>query len=383
MDVKTLEERVCSQLNVPAALATSQARVAIHLAVKSIIRPGQEVVLSPYTISDVVNMVVCAGGVPVFADIDRETCNINVASMKSLLGPKTGAVLVTHLHGQMCDMPEIVDICRKRGVALIEDAAQAFGSHQDGRWAGTWGDAGIFSFGMYKNLCAIYGGMLVSNNPDIVARAAEIQEPFSPHAALAFLKKSISALITDIVTHPLLFRTLTFWIFRTALLKDIHWLNRFVLIELKNILRERFPKEYEYRMTPLQARLILEKLDDVLPDDRIRIEYARLYHEGLQDIPELILTPLRTDGSYGYTYYPIQFDQADGLVRHLMRENRDVARQHLKNCAALPCFKPYHRECPNAARTAAETIILPTYPRYGRDEVLRNVASIRRYFGRT
>ena len=104
---------------------------------KDLVQPGRRVVLSPYTLSDVVNMVVVAGAEPVFADVERETCNIDPAQVEELIDDSTDAVIVTHLHGLICDMDRIGAICRERGVALIEDAAQACGPQCGGRRAGT------------------------------------------------------------------------------------------------------------------------------------------------------------------------------------------------------------------------------------------------------
>src|SRR5262249_61904620 len=87
--------------------------------------------------------------------------------------------------------------------------------------------------------------------------------------------------------------------------------------------------------------------------------------------------PFREDGSHTYTYYPIQFEDRHALVRHLMRRGCDVAPQHLKNCADLSSFKEFARDCPNARATASQTILLPTYPRYQREDVMRNVQAIR------
>lgn len=377
-EIAELEDTVRRYMHIGNALATPQARVAIYFAIKAIIQPGQKVVLSPYTISDVVNMVICAGGVPVFADIERETCNIDPAAIKQAIATDTGAVLVTHLHGLMCDMPEIMAVCQ--GIPVIEDAAQAFGSKLNGRWAGTWADAGIYSFGMYKNLASFFGGMLISPHAKVYAEAYEELANFPSQDAAVLLKKASKALVTDVVTHPWLFKIFTFWIFRHAFINDIDWLNKKVAIELDNTLKTVFPESFRARMTPLQARIILSKFAETENNTQIRIQYAKTYHDGLKDIPDLIIPPLRTDGSHGYAYFPIQFVRRKELLRHLMAENRDVAQQHLKNCADLPCFSDHKRDCPNARLTAEQNIILPTYPRYGHEEVEKNVRSIQRFF---
>jgi dTDP-4-amino-4,6-dideoxygalactose transaminase len=133
----------------------------------------------------------------------------------------------------------------------------------------------------------------------------------------------------------------------------------------------------------MQARLALPQLGQVDLNSRARIRAAETYHEGLRDVPEILLPPLRTDFSHIYTYFPIQVDDRQALLRFLMRNRRDVAAQHLKNCADLPCFEEFRRDCPNARATAQAVVLLPTYPRYAPREVERNIEQIRRYFGRS
>ena len=161
--VNQLEEKIRRMFSIKYAHATPQCRVGIYLAVKAVITPGQKVILSPYTIADVINMVICAGGVPVFADIDRGTTNISANEVYKLADGRTGAVLVTHLHGIACEIEKIQQICREKAIPLIEDAAQCLGGYIHRKRLGGIGDIGIFSFGMYKNLTAFYGGMIITN----------------------------------------------------------------------------------------------------------------------------------------------------------------------------------------------------------------------------
>jgi hypothetical protein len=86
---------ICDLQLVPYAIAMPMVRVRIYMAIRALIKPGQTVIMSPYTIADVVNMVICAGGIPVFADIQRQTANIDPAGVEPLIGERTGAVLVT------------------------------------------------------------------------------------------------------------------------------------------------------------------------------------------------------------------------------------------------------------------------------------------------
>jgi dTDP-4-amino-4,6-dideoxygalactose transaminase len=359
-----------------------QARVGIHLALKATIKPGDNVVMSPYTIADVVNMVISAGGRPVFADIARETCNIDPDEVERLVDDTTGAVLITHLHGLAADAEKIAEICRSKGVPLIEDAAQAFGARLSGRRVGTIGDVGIFSFGTYKNISAWYGGLVVTENDKIAEYIHSAIQSFEYQTA-GFLQKKIRfGAITDVLTSPAVFSLATFWIFRFGALKDIEWINRFVRTELDTSRYDDFPDRYCQRFTPFQARLVLSQLDSVDADSRIRVEAARIYHEALSGREDLILPPFRDDLSHIYTYYAIQYDEPDELLKWLMYRNRDVGAQHLKNCAELESFAEFERDCPNARATARSVVLLPTYPRYGIKEVAKTADAVIEFLDR-
>lgn len=356
------------------------ARVGVYFAIKSLIRPGQKVILSPYTIADVVNMVICAGGVPVFADIERSSCNISAEQVERLIDAQTGAVLITHLHGLLCDVEAIADLCKRKGVPLVEDAAQAFGASFSGKRAGGFGDAAVYSFGMYKNVNTFYGGALASDNKSLIDRVRSEAAGFEYESLLRLLKRVAQGALTDVVTSPAVFRAFTYWIFRFGYLKNIEAINRMVAVELDLELKENVPAHYLKRMRPLQARAGLSQVSQVDAATDLRISHAQAYHEGLSDLAELQLPPLRLDRSHIYTYFPVQFAKRESLLRFLMEHKRDVAPQHLKNCADLPAFAAFRRDCPNARSVANDLLLLPTYPRYGMREVQKNIEVVRAYF---
>lgn len=378
--IARLEAEVCRRFGASHAMAVAQGRVGVYLAVKALVRPGQKVVLSPYTIADVINMVICAGGVPVFADIDRPTTNVRCDTIRDLLDAETGAVMVTHLHGIACDIEGIAALCRERGIPLIEDAAQAFGARVGGRAVGTFGDVGVFSFGMYKNVTAFYGGLVVTSRADVAAAMAREMADAPPMELSILLAKVLKAAFTDVSTMPLLFRGIVYWIFRFGHLRNVLAITKFVTVELDTSRKDALPPGYLRRFRAMQARMVLPQLDTLDAYAATRLRYSRIYAEGLRGLPGLILPPLREDGSAVYNYFPVQYEDREALVRWAMRHYRDMAVQHLKNCAGLPGFARESRSCPNAALTAAQTILLPNYPSYGEDEVRRNVVVIRQFF---
>jgi dTDP-4-amino-4,6-dideoxygalactose transaminase len=163
--------------------------------------------------------------------------------------------------------------------------------------------------------------------------------------------------------------------------RQVQAVNKVVQTENNPVLRRRLPETYQRRLTPLQARLVARQLDRVDRDTAARLAHARLYHDGLSGLPGVGLPPLREDGSHVYLAFPLRVPERWDVVKYMMRHRRDLAVQHYTNTADLPCFAEYTRDCPSARRTAAEVILLPTYPGYARAEVERNIATLRRYFG--
>jgi dTDP-4-amino-4,6-dideoxygalactose transaminase len=380
-EVAELERAMEHRVGAAHAVCCPKARVAIFLAVRALVRPGQQVILSPYTISDVVNMVICAGAKPVFADIDGQSCNISPSEIERLIGPNTGAVLVTHLHGLACQMDEIAGICADKNVPIIEDAAQAFGTRHKDRPVGTIGTFGVYSFGQYKNVNSLFGGMAVTGDPALADKIrAEVGE-FPAQERGYYLSKMASAVATDVATWPPVFKALTYWVFRYGFLNDTAAFNRMVSVDNAPTMKRDLPESYLRRMTPTQAALVLGQLEAVDNKSQQRIRAAALYHQGLDGVTGVQLPPLRTDLSHTYSYFPIQVEDRSEVLKKMMASLRDVAAQHLKNCADLPCFSEFHRDCPTARRVADRVILLPTYPRYGRTDIDRTIAVIRSIFG--
>ena len=383
-DVAALEERLRERTGAKFVLCTNRARVGLYLGVKAALSrtpSRRKVVMSPYTVFDVVNMVISAGGIPVFADIERATCNIDTSQIRELVDGETGAVLVTHLHGLACDMDAITSICRSSGVALIEDAAQAVGARHAGRMVGTFGDVGVYSFGMMKNVNSLHGGALLTDDEDIAQQVRDRLAEFEGVAASDLLKRAAYGLALDVATHPLVFRAATYWVFRYAFLHDIAWLNTLSRSEINPQLRRDFPATYRRRFSQTQARLVLRQLASIDRLAEARIRTARLYFDLLEDVPEIILPPWREDGSHAYLVYPIQVPNRRALLRHLFLSHRDCAAQHMRNCADFSVFCDYHRDCPNARLAERTNLLLPTYPGYGLKEAERTAMAVRSYFG--
>jgi len=374
---KELRERFQTQY----AKCVYQCRLGIYLSLKALIKPGQEVILSPYTLIDVVNMVIYAGGRPVFADVDRETCNISVNEVQRLIHANTGAVLITHLHGVTAEAHRIKEICDRFNVPMVEDCAQAFGAQEQGKDVGTIGDAGIFSFEMHKNLTTWLGGAVITNRDDVAEKiSAELKE-FSYPPLPGIIKKVKKGLIHEIANIPGLFQLLTYPIVRYSYLNEFEFINKRVRRKPQESKEVHLPDSYKSWFTSFQGYLGASRLKKVNGDIKVRIENAMLYYEGLKDIKELSLPPVRSEAFDTYLWFPVQYSKRDELIRSLFQQGRDIAVAHFTNTADNPRFQEYASDCPNARLVEKELFFLPTYPRYSRGEVEKTIRAIRQHFG--
>jgi dTDP-4-amino-4,6-dideoxygalactose transaminase len=154
------------------ALATNGGTAALMLSVHGAgVEPGDEVIVSPFTWGASVACVMQCGAIPVFADIDPETFGLDAESVRARIGPRTRAIVVVHLFGCPSEMDPLLALARERGLAVIEDCAQAAGGRYRGRRVGSIGEFGAFSLQASKNLTGGEGGILVCDDRRMYERA--------------------------------------------------------------------------------------------------------------------------------------------------------------------------------------------------------------------
>ncbi|HTI29824.1 MAG TPA: DegT/DnrJ/EryC1/StrS family aminotransferase [Methylomirabilota bacterium] len=174
--VRDLEEQFAEFIGVPHAVATSSGTTALHLALlASEVGQGDEVITVPFTFFASASTILFTGARPVFVDVDEATFNIDVAQIEAAITPRTRAIMPVSLYGQPADMPAIAEIAERRGLAVIEDAAQSHGAAIGDRRSGSWG-TGCFSFYPTKNMTTGEGGMVTTADPEVADRARLLRE---------------------------------------------------------------------------------------------------------------------------------------------------------------------------------------------------------------
>ena len=171
-NVKKLEALFCKKFGVKHAISFNSATTALHAAIVALgIGPGDEVIVTPYSMSASATCVLMNGAIPVFADINDKNFCLDPKSIKEKITPRTKAILVANIFGGSADFDEILKIAKKNNLKVIEDNAQAPGAKYKGKCTGTIGDIGIFSFNVHKTIQSGEGGVLVTNNDQYAFRA--------------------------------------------------------------------------------------------------------------------------------------------------------------------------------------------------------------------
>jgi dTDP-4-amino-4,6-dideoxygalactose transaminase len=170
-NVRALEEEVEAYCGAKYVNAVNSATAAMHLALRAWgIGPGDEVITTPYTFVSTATVIVHTGAAPVFADIRWGDFNIDPEQVERAVTPRTKAIIPVHFAGEACQMDSIMDIARRHGLKVLEDAAHAIGTAYRGRMVGSIGDATAFSFYATKNITTGEGGALATDDQELSER---------------------------------------------------------------------------------------------------------------------------------------------------------------------------------------------------------------------
>lgn len=338
--VEEFEQAVAAYVGAAHAVATSSCTAALQLALLAAgVRPGDEVICPSLTFIATPNAILHAGGVPVFVDIDRDTYNLDPALVEAAITPRTRAIMPVDQVGLAADIPAIVDIARRHGLAVVEDAAPALGATVDGQRVGSLSHFTCFSFHPRKVITTGEGGMVTTNDGAAAARLRAM--------------RSHGVSVSDFDRH----RTGTFG-------------------------TETYEAPgFNYRLTDIQAAVgvvQMSKLELILARRRaLADDYARLLAGDSR-----VTVPAEPD-RYRHTYqsYCVRLRDtrvaAASVVRGL--DQRGVsARRGVMACHLQPAYrKLYPRlSLPETEAAANETLLLPLFPDLSAGEQLQVVEGL-------
>jgi len=317
--VEELERRVADFCGIAYAVGCASGSDALLLALMGLgIRPGDEVITTPYTFFSTASSITRLGARPVFADIDPLTFNIDPSAVERAVTDRTKAVIVVHLYGQTADMGAIMKISHERRVPVIEDACQAIGALCKGAAAGSMGAVGCFSFFPTKNLggCGD-GGMLTTGDK----RLAENLALLRVHGA------------------------------RQRYYHDVMGINS--------------------RLDAIQAAVLNVKIGHLPEWNEERRRRAAYYSEGLSGIDEVTVPHITDGNTHIFHQYVIRVPRRNELKAFLHESGIGCeiyypVPLHMQKCFSFLGYR--EGDLPEVERAALETLALPVYPEIPREQ---------------
>lgn len=262
-EVRALEEQWASYFGVKHAISVNSATSGLYAAVGAIgVAPGDEVIVSPFTMSASATAALVFNGVPVFADIEEQYFCLDPASVEERITERTKAIIVVDIFGQPYDADAINEIARRHNLLVIEDASQAPGARYKERFAGTLGDIGVFSLNCHKHIQSGEGGVVVTNDDRLADRVRLIRN----HAEAVVGSKGETDLVNMV--------------------------------------------GYNFRMTEIEAAISQCQLRKLSTFVEKRLQHCRYLHEALKEIPALSVPPVRNGASHVYYLQPFFFNEA-------------------------------------------------------------------------
>jgi perosamine synthetase len=329
--VARLEEAFAGLVGTRHAIATSSGTTALVAAIEAMeLQPGDEVLTSPFTFAATLNAILEAGATATFADIGDDFA-VDPAAVSTALTARTRVLLPVHLYGLPADMAALAPLAAERGLAVVEDAAQAVGATVAGQAAGSFG-VGCFSLYATKNITTGEGGMITTDDDDLADRLRVLRNQGS----------------------------------RVRYLYEVPGHN--------------------YRMTELQAAVGVPQLHRLGALTARRRRNAEILGNGLRDLPGLVLPSVPPGRDHVWHQFTVRVTEdarleRDGLVAALDERGIDSGVYYPRTVFDYPCYREHPRVCitdvPRAEAAARQVVSLPVHPGLGDAEVTTVVEAVR------
>ena len=334
------------------------ARTALYYTLKALKLPaGSEVLMPPVTIKAILDVVLALDLKPVFVDINNETLCFDFEKLKNAVNNNTKVALITYLFGMVPNVKKMTDYLKLQGVFVVEDFSQCLDGKFDGKKIGTFGDVGIYSASSIKTLDTFGGGILVSDNDDIVEILQNFQASLTTVNRQLLIKTIITDLIRNIATTRFIFNFFTF-----PLIKIIDYFKPASFIKHtgrrnKDMLNK-LPDIWFCTYTSFQAKIGLKLLERVETSNLKRIKNAELIKDNVKGInfPKGVL-----NGRNVYWQLVAFFEDASVIQRFLHSHKIDTATTSLELVSSLNKY-PYKRSTPNAKNLYLNGLFVPAFP---------------------
>lgn len=344
--ITELEKKLCELTGAKYAVVCSNDTAALHIACMAAgVSDGDEVITTPITFLASANCALYCGAKPVFADIDEKTYNMDPKAMEQAITPKTKAVVAVDYTGQVVDLDAIMEICHRNNIVVIEDAAHSIGTKYKGKPVGSIADMTTFSFHPVKTVTSGEGGAVLTDNEEL---------------------------------------------YRKLLLHRSHGMTR----EQSQMTRESeggwyyqmIDMGYNYRMTDMQAALLISQLDKLPMFSARRKEIVARYNEAFAKLPELVVQEELEGSDSTRHLYILRINPEKLSIDRKQFFDAMAAENIMCNVHYIPIYlQPYYEKlgykhglCPKAEKLYQEMMSLPLYYAMSDQDVEDVIAAVRK-----
>lgn len=343
--VAEFEEKIATYCGAEYAIGVSSGTDALLVSLMALeIKPGDEVITTPFTFFATAGSIARLGAKPVFVDVDKDSYNIDVSGIEEKITKKTRAIIPVHLFGQVVQMKPIAEIAQRHNLAVIEDAAQAIGASQDGVKCGNFGDCGCFSFYPSKNLGGFGDGGLVTTNSESLAEKIRI---LRDHGRAPVLQKN----------------------HKTGSCQNPGYFYKVI--------------GGNFRLDGIQGAVLAVKLRYLDKWNEKRRQNAVFYDKIFNGSP--VKTP-RIDSNNVSTYhqYTVTAPERDRLQKYLAESKIGSVVFYPKPLYLQQCFKHLgyqEGDLPVAEKLCSEVLSLPVYPELTQDQIEYVAGTVTKFYG--
>lgn len=315
------------------AFTFSSGRAALRVILRSLCFPkGSEIIMPAYTDESVPWTIIEEGLKPIFADIRKEDFNIDYRQIEGKINKNTKAVIVAHIFGSICDIPTILEICKKNNIVLIEDCAHAPGAILDGKRVGSFGVASFFSFNSTKYFHAYGGGCVVTDDEALADKIRDFSKSCGVSRPAVLFKEIILTWLTALCTSRIVFTFLFFPIFVISKLFSSR--NDLLLVSYNRIIKKLKNSSKDIRMlSNLQSKIALHRLGTLEWENKKRIDNVVLLRKCLKS--DVLRRGIESKNGSIYYFYIINVKNINELSRKLLYSGIDTGKYLMRNVARL------------------------------------------------
>jgi len=346
----------------------NQCRTAFYFLLKNLnLKPGGEVIFTSLHVADFINIIRCAGFKPVLVDLDPETYAVDYQDLENKINDQTALICLTHLSGFATDMEKISEISKKHNVPFIEDCSQAYPVYYKRERLGRFGRAAIFSLSFLKPIGTMSGGMVLSQDKELLDKLRREQEKLVGTNRLILIKSVIKHLIVKTATQKLMFRFFVFPLLR-LFPAPFDFFSSYQRTNKTVVLREKLPSKYFVKYCWQQAKLGLELLEKVQVKEEARKERAYWLHQNLTN-PNIKKPRLLPDSRAAFWTFPVRVENTVHFKKYLARHGIDSSSYLLSAVADEPAFNQLNFKTPATSEIKRQSLLLPMYPQLSQREV--------------